>query len=136
MTATPIRVVVADDHALYLEALILTLNAQPDMVVVGYGQSADEAVALAAALEPDLVLLDLNMPGNGLTAAAAITQLRPDIHSVIITAQSDDDEVARARHAGACGYILKGIAGRELIRLLHTIMLGDSVWTHSGVPAM
>jgi DNA-binding NarL/FixJ family response regulator len=128
MTTAPIRVVVADDHAIFRSGLIITLNGQQDMVVVGHGETADEAVTLATHLEPDLVLLDLNMPGNGIAAAAKIAHMRPDTRSVILTVQDDDDAIARARRAGACGYILKGITANDLVQLIRKIYQDGVVW--------
>jgi DNA-binding NarL/FixJ family response regulator len=128
MVAAPIRVVVADDHAIFRSGLIITLNAQQDILVVGHGASADEAIALAANLKPDLVLLDLNMPGNGITAAATITNMQPDTRSVILTVQADEDAIDRARRAGACGYILKGVTAGDLVQLIRLICHDGVVW--------
>jgi two-component system, NarL family, nitrate/nitrite response regulator NarL len=128
MVATPIRVVVADDHAIFRSALIGTLNAQKDMVVVGQGETADEAVSLVVHLGPDLVLLDLNMPGNGIDAAAAISRLCPAARSVIMTAQADEEAIETARRVGAHSYILKGISARDLVRLLRLICQDGRVW--------
>jgi DNA-binding NarL/FixJ family response regulator len=83
---------------------------------------------LANDLEPDLVLLDLNMPGNGISAAAKIARMRPDTRSVIMTVQADEDAIERARRAGACGYILKGITAGDLVRLLRLICQDGVVW--------
>jgi DNA-binding NarL/FixJ family response regulator len=128
MVATPIRVVIADDHAIFRSGLITTLNAQQDMVVVGHGGSADEAVALATQLDPDIVLLDLNMPGNGIAAVAMIARMCPDTRSVILTVQADDDSIERARRAGACGYILKGITAGDLVRQIRQICQDEATW--------
>jgi DNA-binding NarL/FixJ family response regulator len=128
MTTPLIRVVVADDHAIFRSGLIITLNAQQDMVVVGHGATADEAITLATRLEPDLVLLDLNMPGNGIAAAAKIAHVRPAMRSVILTVQDDADAIERARCAGACGYILKGITAGDLVRQIRKICQDCVVW--------
>jgi two-component system nitrate/nitrite response regulator NarL len=128
MLATPIRVVVADDHALYRSGLVITLDAEDDITVVGQGETSTDAVALAVRLSPDIVLLDLNMPGDGISAAATIIMLRPRARCVIMTALIDEEAIERARRVGVCGVILKGVAARDLVRLLHTVALGGYTW--------
>jgi two-component system, NarL family, nitrate/nitrite response regulator NarL len=133
MVSSLIRVVVADNHPNFRSGLILTLNAQDDMVVVGHGETAEEAAMLAADLKPDLVLLDLNMPGNGIAAAAMIAKLRPDARSVIMTAQADEEALEGARRAGAHGYILKGVTARDLVRMLRQVCEHGSAWPNVRV---
>jgi DNA-binding NarL/FixJ family response regulator len=128
MATNPIRVVVADDHSLYRSGLVITLNTEDDIAVVGQGQTSTDAVALAVRLSPDIVLLDLNMPGNGISAAATIALLRPSAKCVIMTALIDEEAIDRARRAGVCGFILKGVAARDLTRLLRTIAVGGYSW--------
>jgi DNA-binding NarL/FixJ family response regulator len=121
-----LRVVIVDDHALFRDGLATILSAQPDMEVVGQGGSADEAVRLAHALRPDLILLDIDMPGGGISAAAAIAVELPQTPIVMLTASEDDDHLMGALKVGARAYILKGVAARELLRILRTVAEGES----------
>ncbi len=123
-----IRVVVADDHKLFREGVASTVDAEPDMLVVGQAATADDAVCLSRDLSPDIVLLDLNMPGGGLPAAAIIAAIRPATRIVILTAWSEEEHVQVAQQVGAHGYILKGVRARDLIHMLHTVWAGGSVW--------
>ena len=89
--------------------------------IVGQGASADEAIRLAQDLLPDLILVDLNMPGGGLHAARTISATCPVTLVVVLTVSEEEDLLAALR-AGARGYILKGVPARELIRILHAVV--------------
>jgi len=128
MGDTPIKLVIADDHAAYRASLVSILEAERDFVVIGQGVSADEAVVLALGLLPDIALLDLSMPGGGISAAARITQAQPALKVVFLTASTDEATIAAAQELGARGYIRKGIRARELIRVLRAIQHGGSSW--------
>jgi DNA-binding NarL/FixJ family response regulator len=106
-----------------------TLRAHPDFAVVGEGASADEAVRLARELLPDLVLLDVTMPGGGLNAAQAIAAACPVTKIVMLTVSEHEDDVAAALKAGARGYVLKGVAARELVAILRGIAAGEGYIT-------
>jgi DNA-binding NarL/FixJ family response regulator len=121
-----VHVVIVDDHPLFREGVAGLLASQPDMEVVGQGASADEAVRLARDLLPDLVLLDIDMPGGGLNAARAIADACPVTHIVILTVSEADDHLIAALKAGARAYILKGVAGRELVAILRGVLAGES----------
>jgi two-component system nitrate/nitrite response regulator NarL len=121
-----IHVVIADDHPLFREGVAGLLAAQPDIEVVGQGASADEAVRLARDLLPDLVLLDLDMPGGGLNAARTIADTCPVTKIVVLTVSEADDHLISALKAGARAYILKGVAGRELVAILRGVLAGES----------
>lgn len=121
-----IHVVIADDHALFREGLVSILSAEPDMEVVGQAASAPDAVRLAGDLLPDIILLDIDMPGNGLEAAQAIAGQFPVTKIVILTASENDDHLVRALKTGARAYILKGVAARELTRILRAVWAGES----------
>jgi DNA-binding NarL/FixJ family response regulator len=123
-----IRVVVADDHKLLREGITFAVNAQPDMQVIGQAATANDAISLSCDLAPDIILLDLNMPGGGLLAAAMIAATCPSTRIVILTISSEEQDVHVARQIGAHGYILKGVRSYELIHMLHTIWTGGSVW--------
>lgn len=128
MTETArIRVVIADDHPLYREGVARALADDPAIEVAGQGEDADSAVALARQLKPDLVLLDLSMPGGG--GVEALRRIRasdtpPKV--AILTVSEEDDDVMRALKAGASGYLLKGIGSRELVAIVKDLARGQT----------
>src|SRR5437660_907125 len=111
-----IQMVIVDDHPLLREGVAHTLRAEPDIDVVGEGATADEAIRLAHDLLPDLMLLDITLPGGGLHAARVIGETCPVTRIVMLTVSEEEDDVLAALKAGAHGYILKGIAARELVQ--------------------
>ena len=121
-----LHVVIADDHALFREGLAAILAAEADIEVVGQGGTAQDAVDLARDLLPDIILLDIDMPGGGLEAARTIANEFPVTKSVILTASEDDDHLIAALRSGARAYILKGVAARELVRILRSVAAGES----------
>ena len=130
MTET-IRIVLVDDHPLFREGVAYTLGAQADMTVVAQGESGDEAVRLAATCMPDVLLLDLNIPGGGIAAARAVAAAQPDVRVIMLTASVDEDDLAAAMAAGARGYILKGVAARELVSIIRRVHGGEGYVTPS-----
>lgn len=123
--AGAIRILVADDHPMFRAGVVSSLAAQPDMVVVGEGSSADEALRLAEQLQPDICLLDIAMPGGGHAAARSITAALPQTRVVMLTVSEDEDDLLAAMKAGASGYVLKGAAASELIGVLRTVNAGE-----------
>ncbi|WP_426414770.1 response regulator [Aestuariirhabdus sp. LZHN29] len=121
-----IRLALADDHPLYREGVAKTISDQGDFDVVGQGTSAEEAVQLAQSLLPDLILLDISMPGSGIEAARQIAASCPVVKIVMLTVSENDDDVMAALKAGARGYVLKGIGGAELADVLRKVHRGDS----------
>ena len=121
-----LRVVIVDDHTLFREGLATILEAQPDIEVVGQGGNAQDAVRLARDLLPEIVLLDIDMPGGGLEAARTIVNELPVIKIVILTASEEDDHLIAALKIGARAFILKGVAARELLRILRAVAAGES----------
>lgn len=121
----PVRLIVIDDHPLFREGVAYTLQAQPDLDVVGQGESMDDAVRLARELLPDVALLDINIPGGGIAAAAAVTAAVPAIKVIMLTASTDEDDLAASMRAGAKGYILKGVAARELVGIVRSVGAGQ-----------
>lgn len=118
-----IRVLVLDDHALFRAGVVQALNAEPDITVVGEGSSAREAVRLAAEYKPDVMLLDINMPGNGMKALESVLALCPNVKPVILSGAAE--QVRGAMQKGAWGFVLKGCSGTELARSLRLIHGGE-----------
>lgn len=104
-----IRILLADDHAIVREGLRAVLGSEPDMEVVGEAATGKEVVERAAELKPDVILMDIQMPGiNGIEATRRILNDSPHVGVVVLTMFEDDDSVFSAMRAGARGYILKG----------------------------
>ncbi|MDP9379092.1 MAG: response regulator transcription factor [Chloroflexota bacterium] len=126
---SPIRVLIADDHPVFRFGLRALLAAEPATEVVGEATTGDEAIDLAAALQPDIVLMDLNMPGpNGIEATRRIAQQHPRIGILVVT-MFDDDSVFAALRAGARGYILKGSEGEETLRAIRAVAHGEAIFS-------
>lgn len=121
-----LHVVIIDDHALFREGLASILEAEPEIEVVGQGGSAEDALRLTRELLPEIILLDIDMPGGGLKAAQKIAEDFPVTRIVVLTASEEDDHLIAALRAGAQAYILKGVAARELVRILHAAANGES----------
>ena len=121
-----IRIVVADDHPLYRDGVARALADDPSIEVVGQGEDADSAVALARQHRPDLVLLDLSMPGGGIDALRRIRATDTPPIIAILTVSEEDDDVMRALKAGASGYLLKGIGSRELVAIVKDLARGQT----------
>ena len=121
-----IHIVIVDDHALFRDGLATILAAEADIEVVGQGGTAEEAIRLARDLLPEIILLDIDMPGGGLEAARTIANEFPVIKIVMLTASEDDDHLMAALKTGARAYILKGVAARELLRILRAVAAGES----------
>ena len=122
-----LRVVIADDHPIYREGVARSLSEDADILIVGQGQDADQAVELAQREKPDLILLDISMPGGGgISALTRIMAMERPPRVAMLTASEEDDDVMQALKAGAQGYILKGVGSRELISLVKDIGGGGS----------
>lgn len=121
-----IRIILADDHPIFRGGLIHSIEETGTFEVVGVGGSADEAVALAAKHKPDVALLDLSMPGNGITAASRIADAGTASAIAMLTVSEDGADVTAAMQAGAAGYILKGVSASELRSILQKIAAGEA----------
>jgi two-component system, NarL family, nitrate/nitrite response regulator NarL len=121
-----IQLVIADDHTLFREGLAGIISGADDFEVVGQAGTMQEAVQLARDLLPDLILLDIDMPGGGLEAARIVAEECPVTRIVILTSSEEDDHLINALKIGARAYILKGVAARELLRILRAIWAGES----------
>ena len=128
MTA-PIRVLVADDHPAFRAGLRLMLSAASDVDVVGEADSGTQAVDLAAQTRPDVVVMDLRMPGlDGIEATRRLLRADPDVGVVVLTMFEDDDSVFAAMRAGARGYVLKGAEQEEILRAIRAIDAGEAIF--------
>ncbi|MCX7174300.1 MAG: response regulator transcription factor [Proteobacteria bacterium] len=122
----PIRIVVADDHPLFRDGVIYSLSSEPDFVIIGQAESGEEALRLARDLLPDVVLLDIGMPGwGGLVATEKITTACPATKIVILTVEENEDKLLAAFKAGARGYALKGVSARELANIVRSTARGE-----------
>lgn len=121
------RVIVVDDDAIVVRSLSTILSVEPDIEVVGTGTSGEEAVSLFSACEPDVVLMDIQMPGgDGLSAAEKILAASPAARVVFLTTFSDDDYIVRALRLGARGYLIKQDVA-TIAPALRSVMAGQSV---------
>lgn len=121
-----IRLVLVDDHPMIREGVAAIIGNETDMQVVGQGCDADAALDLVQTQSPDQIFLDINMQGNGLKAAQKIAADFPATKIVIFTSSEDEDHVLEALNLGAKGYILKGIGGLELLRVIRSIQAGEA----------
>ena len=119
-----IRIVVADDHPMFLDGLVATLSADDELRVVAIVGDAAAAVRASREHKPDIALLDVAMPGGGLDAARQIAAASPATRLVMLTSSENEDDLMAAMKAGARGYVLKGISGRDLRAILKEIHAG------------
>ncbi|MDQ6670635.1 MAG: response regulator transcription factor [Chloroflexota bacterium] len=120
-----IRVVVADDHPLFREGVVTSLQSMQDIQVVGQAANAEDALRLAREELPDLALLDVTMPGGGIQAAAKIATACPATKVVMLTVSEDEDDLLAAMKAGAKGYLLKGVSASELGTVIRAVNAGE-----------
>lgn len=123
-----IRVLVVDDHALFRQGVVSFLNEQPDLEVVGAAGNGAEAVALAQRLRPDVVLMDVHMPGEGgISATAAILRQVPETRVLVLTVSDGDADLFAALEAGARGYLLKNASPDEVLRGIRLVYAGQAL---------
>lgn len=120
---------VVDDHPMMRRGVSETLSEEPDLELVGTGASAEDALRLARQGRPDLMLLDIALPGGGIEAAREIVKACPDVKVVFLTVREDRATVNAALRAGARGYIVKGVEGPELVSTLRRVNSGQSYVT-------
>jgi DNA-binding NarL/FixJ family response regulator len=121
-----IGVLIADDHEIVRRGLRMTIAGEEDMRLLGEARTGREAVALAAALRPDVVLLDVQMPDmDGVAAAAAIRAAQPEVAVLMLTSFGGDAQLYAALRAGASGYLLKDTSGDDLVRAIRGAARGD-----------
>jgi two-component system nitrate/nitrite response regulator NarL len=121
-----IRVAVVDGHPLFRAGTIQALTTTDGIEVAGEGATAADALRIARELSPDVILLDLRLPGGGVEAIARITRDCPKVRTIVLTASENEDDVASSLQAGAQGYILKGSSGLDVIRTVRAIARGNS----------
>ena len=129
MPHTVIRVLVADDHILFRDGVRALLNSMPDLEVVGEAGDGEEVVAKAASLRPDVILMDLQLPGlNGVEATRRILRTQPGVSVLVLTMFEDTDTVLAAMRAGARGYILKDTDEEALLRSVRAVASGEALF--------
>jgi DNA-binding NarL/FixJ family response regulator len=135
MTANGIeklRVLLADDHPMFCEGLIASLQSVEHLEVTGQASDGQQAVQMAEELQPDIILMDVNMPGmNGIEAAREIISQSPHIGILMLTMFDDDSSVFAAMRAGARGYLLKGANKQEIVRAIEVVSSGEVIFGSS-----
>jgi DNA-binding NarL/FixJ family response regulator len=124
-----IHLVIVDDHPLFREGVVSILGTEADMEIVGQGEKAEDAIRLSRDLLPDVLILDVNIPGGGLEAAQIIARAYPVVKIIMLTGLPDQDNVITALKAGAQAYVLKGVSARELVNIIHTVQAGEGYVT-------
>lgn len=126
----PIKILIADDHAFYREGVCALLSDVPAVEIVGEANTGEEALAKTKALQPDVILMDLKMPGmNGIDATRKIHEAYPNIGVLVITMFDDDDSVFAAIRAGARGYMLKDADKDEVVRAIAAVERGEAIFS-------
>jgi two-component system, NarL family, nitrate/nitrite response regulator NarL len=134
-TAQPARLLLVDDHPLVRDGLRARLEAVAGLQVAGEAGNADEAIALAAALEPDLVLMDVGMAGmNGIALAGLFHERFPAIRVLMLSMHDNVEYVTQAVRAGASGYVLKDSPSMEIVRAIEAVLAGQT-WFSAGLGA-
>ena len=120
-----IRLAIVDDHSIFREGMLSVLSTELDIEIVGQGANAEDAVRLAREFLPDIIFLDISMPGGGLNAAQLIVESYPVVKIIILTGSEGESHVMTALKTGARAYVLKGVAARELVNILHMVQAGE-----------
>lgn len=124
-----IRILIADDHPVFRFGLRALLNAMPDTEVVGEVTNGEDVITLAESLRPDVILMDINMPGiNGIEATRRIREANIGTHILIVT-MLEDDSVFAAMRAGAHGYVIKGAEPAEVLRAIRSVADGEAIFS-------
>ncbi len=125
----PLRVLICDDHTLFRDGLRALIASAPDLELAGEATTGEEAVELAAQLQPDVILMDIKMPGiNGIEATRRVLDASPHIGVLVVTMFEDDDSVFTAMRAGARGYLLKGASQAETLRAIRAVANGEAIF--------
>ncbi|OCP37637.1 LuxR C-terminal-related transcriptional regulator [Ensifer sp. LC163] len=126
---TAIRVAVVDDHPLFREGVTRSLLEIGGFEIVAEGSSRDDALLIAENVRPDVLLLDISMPGGGLNTILPILELSPSQKIIMLTVSETSDDVTAALDRGALGYVLKGVGGRALAEIIRSVAAGESYVT-------
>jgi DNA-binding NarL/FixJ family response regulator len=130
MANETLRVLLVDDHPMVREGLRALLTSYPGMAIIGECGDGEDAVAQALALQPDIILMDLNLPGiSGIEATRRILQASPHIAILVLTMLEEDDSVFGAMRAGARGYLLKGAGKAEVLRAIAVVANGEAIFS-------
>lgn len=125
----PIRIFIADDHTLFRDGLRALFGSVADTAVAGEAATGSEAISLAVTVQPDVILMDIQMPGiNGIEATRQIVNTSPHIGVIMVTMFEDDDSVFAAMRAGARGYVLKGAEQEEMLRTIRAVARGEALF--------
>jgi DNA-binding NarL/FixJ family response regulator len=126
----PLRVLIADDHPLFRHGIAVLLQALPEFEVIGEATTGEEAVALAEQLQPDVILMDIQMPEiNGIEATRRILHTSPHIRVLMVTMSEDDASVFTAMRAGARGYVLKDAQKDDMLRAVRAVGRGEAIFS-------
>lgn len=126
----PLCVLIADDHPVFRNGMRALLNSTPDIEVAGEASTSDEVIALAASLQPDVILMDVQMPGvGGIEATRRILHTSPHITVLVVTMFEDEESVFAALRAGARGYVLKGASPTEVVRAIQAVGSGEAIFS-------
>jgi DNA-binding NarL/FixJ family response regulator len=133
----PLRILIADDHPLFRKGIRALIETMPDVALIGEAQSGQEAVDLALAHQPDIVLMDLHMPGgSGLSATRELNKRSPNIRILVVTLYEDNDSIFTALRAGAHGYILKYANEEEMMRAIRAVANNEAIFSASAAERM
>ena len=125
-----LTILIADDHPLFRHGIAALLRAEPDLDVVGEATTGDETIRMAATLQPDVILMDIKMPGaNGIEASRQILHTSPHIRILVVTMFEDDASVFTAMRVGARGYILKDAQKADLLRAIRAVGRGEAIFS-------
>jgi len=126
----PVRVLIADDHPVFRNGMRALLASLPEMEVVGEATTGAEAIALASAEQPDVIVMDIQMPGmDGIAATRQIFDTSPHIRILVVTMFEDDESVFAALRAGARGYVLKGASSHEIVQAIAAVGNGAAIFS-------
>jgi DNA-binding NarL/FixJ family response regulator len=125
-----IKVLIVDDHSLFRDGLRAMIQVSPEIMLIGEAGSGEEAIKLAIELQPDVILMDIQMPGiNGIEATRQIVKMSPHIAILVVTMLEDDSSVFASMRAGARGYLLKGAKHTDLLRAIKVVTDGEAIFS-------